>query len=53
MNAYTCHISFKHLFDNAELERYDDSPKQTYTISDPDHSVRVILVPFVSHFYCH
>ena len=38
------HISYK--LDYAELKRYDDLPKQTLAVSDPDHSARVILVQF-------
>ena len=37
-------------FDYAELKRYDDLPKQTWAISDPEHSARVILVPLFSRF---
>ena len=39
-------ISFKRVFDDAELKRYDYLLKQA--ISNPDHSARVILVPFFS-----
>ena len=53
------HIRFKRLFDSrgltpgfdyVELKRYDDLPKQTWAISDPEHSARVILVPLFSRF---
>ena len=43
------HIRFKRLFDSgfdyAELKRYGDLRKQTWAISDPEHSARVISVP--------
>ena len=35
-------------FDYAELKQYDDLPKQTWTMSDPEHSARVFLVPLFS-----
>ena len=53
------HIRFKRLFDSrgltpefdyAELKRYDGLPKQTWAISDPEHSARVILVPLFGRF---
>ena len=37
-------------FDYAEFKRYDDLPKQTWAIPDPQHSARVILVPLFSGF---
>ena len=37
-------------FDYAELKRYDDLLKETWAISDPEHSARVILVPLFSRF---
>ena len=48
------HIRFKRLlapvFDYDELKRYDDLPKKTWAISDPEYSARVILVPLFSRF---
>ena len=49
------YIRFEHLFDSgvfyyAELKRYDDLPKQTWSISNPEHSARVILVPLFGRF---
>ena len=35
-------------FDYAERKQYDNLPKQTWAISDPEHSARVILVPLFS-----
>ena len=32
-------------FDYAKLKRYEGLPKQTWAISDPEHSARVILIP--------
>ena len=44
-----CHIRIKRIltpgFAYAELKRYDDLPKQTWAILDPQHLARVILVP--------
>ena len=37
-------------FEYTELKRYDDLPKQTWAISDPEHSARVITVPLLSRF---
>ena len=37
-------------FNYAELKRYDDLPKQTWSIPDPGRSARVILVPLFSRF---
>ena len=48
--TFVLSVSLTPVLDYAERKQYDDIPKQTWAISDTEHSARVILIPLFSRF---